>query len=123
MTISEGTSQPEFRQWDIWQAEWEHEDGTSKDRPVLILSNGIGDDGKVWVAKFTKTEIPGAQRILFETSDASFSQTGLQQSCYLYPAQARKLRVDQFRCRRGKMSQLGSAGLAYLIKQILKFDL
>lgn len=27
---------PTFCQWEVWQAQWEHEDGTSKERPLLM---------------------------------------------------------------------------------------
>jgi mRNA-degrading endonuclease toxin of MazEF toxin-antitoxin module len=113
---------PTFSQWEVWQAVWEHEDGTSKERPVLVLSPVENENpaNGLWVVKFTKTDTPQIPRVRFDKSDPSFSETGLKDTCYLYYTQARKISSDKFRYRRGRLPAFSAAILGVLIKQALK---
>jgi mRNA-degrading endonuclease toxin of MazEF toxin-antitoxin module len=110
-------------QWEIWQASWEHEDGSKKDRPVLILSslNYSNSHSEIWVAKFTKTEISKVPHIKFDKSSPSFAQTGLTETCHLYPSQARKIDKALLIRKRGSLATLSAALMAQMIKQLLKF--
>jgi len=125
MIPSNSGQTPVFCQWEIWQAWWEHEDGTRKDRPVLILSStpSANANDAIWVAKFTKTHFPGIPSIKFVKGDPSFAQTGLSDTCYLYPSQARKIARAKFIRPRGKLSIFSAALIAVVIKQLLKFDI
>jgi hypothetical protein len=123
MTTSDDAEVPRFCQWEIWQAWWEHEDGTKKARPVLILSStNLANSGdEIWVAKFTKSFIEGISAIKFTKGDASFPETGLRDDCYLYPPLARRLKADAFIRKRGRLPILSAALMGALIKQTLKF--
>jgi mRNA-degrading endonuclease toxin of MazEF toxin-antitoxin module len=123
MTISSTGGPPVFSQWEIWQVDWEHEDGTSKARPVLILSStSAAESGdQIWVAKFTKTMSDVPFRIEFSRSDPSFRETGLNETCYLYLAEARKVPKSRFLYRRGRLPVLSAALVGFLLKQAVRF--
>jgi mRNA-degrading endonuclease toxin of MazEF toxin-antitoxin module len=124
-TISKEGGAPWFCQWEIWQASWEHEDGTKKDRPVLILSStkSANSGTAIWVAKFTKTFIQGISAIKFTKGDPSFTETGLREDCYLYPCLARKIEKSALIRKRGRLPILSAALIGALIKQSLKFTI
>jgi mRNA-degrading endonuclease toxin of MazEF toxin-antitoxin module len=124
MTTSSHIGPPTFCQWEVWQAEWDHEDGTTKARPVLILSSTASAQANthIWVAKFTKTFSQIPFRIEFNNSDASFAETGLTDTCYLYVAETRRIPKTKFIRKRGKLSTLSAVVVAFTIKQALKFQ-
>ena len=114
---------PAYCQWEIWQARWEHEDGTVKDRPVLILSSTTyaATNEEIWVAKFTKSKYENPFRIEFKKQDPSFSSTGLTDTCFLYISQARKISKGKMMRMRGRLPLLSSALIGVMMKQALKF--
>jgi mRNA-degrading endonuclease toxin of MazEF toxin-antitoxin module len=115
---------PAICQWDIWQVNWHHEDGTSKPRPALILSSSAyaRANASVWVAKFTKTCVPNTPfMIQFDKSDPTFPETGLTESCCLYIAECRKIDASLLIHRRGRLPIITAGLIGALMKQALKF--
>ena len=125
MTTSDQPSAPQFCQWEIWQVVWEHEDGTSKNRPALILSSTsvAKVDTELWVAKFTKTDFPLPFKMYFDRTAPSFKETGLTANCYLYLASARRIDKSKFLYRRGRLPVLSAALVGVMLKQALKFPI
>ena len=80
-------------QWEIWDVEWEHEDGTSKARPALVVSStafNAGNDA-IWFAKISTKEHDVPHRLELATSDPAFSRTGLAAHSYFYLANVRQI--------------------------------
>jgi mRNA-degrading endonuclease toxin of MazEF toxin-antitoxin module len=102
-----------------------HEDGTSKERPALILSSSAAcaASNDLWVAKFTKTNLGVPFQIEFHRSDPSFRSTGLTDICFLYIHLARKIPKSAFLYHRGDLSILSAALMGFSIKQALKFQI
>src|SRR5579872_3255012 len=91
MTTSD--SKPMPKQWEIWEVEWLHEDGTSKPRPALVVSSNTFNDlgAGVWVAKISSQYFETEHRIELAAGDPSFKSTGLKRSCYLYLSNVRRV--------------------------------
>lgn len=125
MTTFNQSEVPTYCQWEVWQVNWDHEDGTIKDRPVIILSSTATAQAnqEIWVAKFTKSRKEIPFRIEFKDSDPSFPETGLSKTCYLYIAEARKIPKSAFLHRRGKLSVLSAVMAGFIVKQALKFKI
>ena len=105
--------------------DWEHEDGTSKQRPALVLSstNSANSSPEIWVAKFTKTRSDVPFRIEFNRNDPSFKETGLTETCYLYLADARRVPKSRFIRRRGRLPILSAVMVGFMLKQAIKFEM
>ena len=102
-----------------------HEDGTSKERPALILSStaACAAANDVWVAKFTKTNLGVPFQIGFHKADPSFRSTGLTASCFLYVHLARKIPKSAFLYHRGDLSIFSAALMGFNVRQALKFKI
>ena len=113
---------PDAYQWEIWQAVWEHEDGTSKERPVLLLTTTTHNfaSPKVWVAKFTKSRRDSPHRYEFADTDPAFWKTGLKATCYLYLHEAREIDKSLLINRRGQLCSLASLLIGFTIKKLFK---
>lgn len=123
MTISDPQplSHDPIRQWDVWDVDWEHEDGTSKVRPCLVLSSNQFNEqsDKIWISRFRSAKLDIPYRIEFNKDDASFAATGLSKTCHLYPAQARSVSRSRFTRRRGKLLSYNSMMLAILVQKAI----
>jgi mRNA-degrading endonuclease toxin of MazEF toxin-antitoxin module len=124
-TTSNPSDAPAYCQWEIWQVDWEHEDGTSKPRPALILSStrSANSSPEIWVAKFTKTRSEVPFRIEFNRNDPSFKETGLTETCYLYLAEARRVSKGRFIRRRGKLPILSAVMVGFMLKKAIRFEM
>lgn len=95
-------------QWEIWDVEWPHEDGTSKRRPALVVSSSEfnGRNDVIWCAKISSRihEVPF--RVELSPGDPSFSATGLNKTSYFYLADVRKVSKRAFYSQRGHVSTL-----------------
>ena len=113
---------PDAYQWEIWDATWEHEDGTSKERPVLILTSTSHNFAarKIWVAKFTKTKRDAPHRYEFAATDPSFPRTGLTATCYLYLQEAREIDKGLLLRKRGQLSSLAALLIGFTMKGLFK---
>ena len=116
---------PNFEQWEVCQAKWQHEDGTEKDRPVLVLSSTktCRNQQQIWVAKFTKTNRDVPFKIQFCKTDASFAATGLTADCFLYIHECRQIDKSLLLYHRGQLGLLSAALIAWQVKQALKFPI
>lgn len=92
-----------FLQWEIWQVDWLHEDGTSKPRPALLLSpSGFNvSHDELWFVKITGTDRSTPNRVKLEEKSPMFATTGLTKSCYIYPENIKKIAKSSIRRKRG----------------------
>lgn len=97
---------PRYLQWDIWQVEWVHEDGTSKDRPALLISTTQHNDkhDELWFLKITgrRHNVPYVWELA--PSDPAYVGAGLKKTSYFYIADTRKIHKSQIRYRRGSLN-------------------
>ncbi len=106
------------KQWEIWQVPWEHEDGTRKNRPALILSTNadIAASGRMICVKISSKPHPIGFRIDIPEDDSSFSATGLTKKSYVYPAATQWFNKDELLWRRG----LADNKLALKVDNVIK---
>ena len=90
-------------QWEIWQVEWDHEDGTSKSRPALVLSSSTfnATNDEIWFAKISSKRHHVAHVLELSTNDAAFRSTGLSGTSFFYLANTRKIHRSKIQRRRG----------------------
>ena len=83
------SSQPRhFREWEIWLVEWQHEDGSYKARPALVVTSEAYNDNHphVLFAQIrSKPPVGGNSWWHFHPGDPSFASTRLKKECYLHP--------------------------------------
>lgn len=108
-----------FCQWDIWQVTWIHkDDGTSKDRPALLLSttdyNAKHD--LLWFAKISTPLHNVPLRIELNSGDPAFAGTGLTHTCHLYLGSAREIHKDAILSYRGFLNKLAGAMIQLRLK-------
>lgn len=113
---------PDAYQWEVWEAVWEHEDGTAKERPVLVLTSTSYNfaNPKIWVAKFTKTKRDAPHRYEFNATDPSFTSTGLRATCYLYLDEAREIDKALLLRKRGHLGTMAALMIGFTIKGLFK---
>ncbi|MFH1421534.1 MAG: type II toxin-antitoxin system PemK/MazF family toxin [Planctomycetota bacterium] len=111
-----------YRQWEIWEVEWKHEDGTSKQRPALLISdtnyNLMHDELRFM--KITNKEYRGYNYYCFSKDDPAFAITGLSKTCYLYPALVQNISKKKIISRRGCLNNLTKFAIDRTIKEICK---
>jgi|ERR1051326_6375332 mRNA-degrading endonuclease toxin of MazEF toxin-antitoxin module len=125
MPTSKKQPAPKYCQWEIWQVRWQHEDGTFKERPALLLSssayNQTHDD--LWFAKISSVEHNQPFRLELSPADPSFRQTGLTKRCFIYLANARKINKSAIGQQRGRLGLLSALLIGALLKQAIKFEM
>src|SRR5207253_1186839 len=74
-------------QWEIWDVDWAHEDGTSKPRPALVLSStAFNATGRgAWIAKFTTSCQDVPHLLEFNRTAPSFTATRPRDTCHPAP--------------------------------------
>ena len=108
-----------IRQWEIWQANWRHEDdGTCKPRTVLVLSPASYNEthDHIWAIKISgeKHSVP----LVFELNplDPAFAGTGLTKTSYFYLQTARKILQSEFLYQRGRLNPMSQTFMRLLIE-------
>ncbi len=104
-----------YAQWDIWQVNWKHEDGSSKPRPALLISSTEYNENNEALAFIKisgiKHDIP--YRLDLGVKDASFATTKLEKQSYIYCANVQKIK------KKSILYQRGYADLA-LIRRVMR---
>ena len=82
-----------FAQWGIWDVEWVHEDGSSKRRPALVLSDSAYNEAheEIWFVKISSQKHAAKGRIELMPGDSTFAVTGLRKRCFLYLTNVRQI--------------------------------
>lgn len=102
MTTSKLNSakQPEknILQWQIWDVEWPHEDGTSKRRPALVVSTSAhnASSDEIWVVKISSKFRDVPHRLTICTTDPAFKTTGLKKDSHFYLKKVKLLNRSRF---------------------------
>jgi len=119
MTTSSPQAAPQ--QWEIWEVDWLHEDGTSKPRPALVVSSNTFNSGHsgAWVAKISSQYFDTEHRIEIAAGDPSFKSTGLKKSCYVYLANVRLIEPDLLLYRRGRLGSFSALVIAIQLKKAI----
>src|SRR5206468_4213543 len=108
---------PAYEQWEIWEVEWKHEDGTSKNRPALLISESDYNrrhDHCVFVKISTKDH-PARHKFELSPTDGAFVSTGLKKRSFFYLKKVQAISKDRIISRRGSLSRL----TAFAIQQLL----
>lgn len=110
------------RQWEIWEVEWDHDDGTKKNRPALIVSSTTynATNNRVWVAMMS-TKRHTAPKVAFDPQDPGWPQTGLRRPCYCYVTNVREVDKSKLLRLRGFVTQMRAAMISYMIKQLINW--
>lgn len=111
-----------YRQWEIWDVEWPHEDdpeGSVKVRPALIVSPTRINDGSegVWFVKISGVDRPLPSKLRLDASDPEFPSTGLRKSSFFYVRNIKLLPKDAIRSRRGCAGPNTTALIDELIRE------
>jgi len=110
-------------QWQIWQVKWDHEDGTSKDRPALLFSPSINNlVNDYWFLKITGEDHPSPHKFLLEERDSAFASTGLKKDSYFYPEKVQKKKPNDLLYYRGYLGPLTIWALDRLIRAAVNFQ-
>ena len=97
-----------YRQWEIWQVNWPHDDGTSKERPSLIFSpNELNRSGvPIYFIKISTKDRPEAKsKIQVLKNDPVFEGCGLPEDSYIYPQKVRRLSGDDILWVKGSLPE------------------
>ena len=89
--------------WDIWEADWRHEDGTRKPRPVLVLSPTAAYEGDELISVVKIQTARGRRGAWIELDDTAswFAATGLRHTCHVRVLPVRKLPASRLLYFRG----------------------
>ena len=95
-----------YLQWEIWDVDWQHQDGTSKVRPALLIATGQQADsmGRLPFLQITGSEAKSPHRYDFKTTASDFRQTGLTKDCFLYMNHFQWVEKADIKSRRGTIS-------------------
>ena len=108
MMTSSGNQPSRYFQWEIWDVEWHHEDGTSKRRPALLISTSTYNDmhEDLWFVKISSQQHSVPHIVEIATADLAFAQTGLTKTSYFYIADVQTIPRGDVSKRRGSLNQL-----------------
>lgn len=87
--------------WDIWWARWHHDDGSSKERFVLVL--GPVED-EYLCSYISSQHHPGHPHLVLAEEHADFPATGLHVESYLYARDYQRIARDELLYRAGFLS-------------------
>ncbi|HLX61190.1 MAG TPA: type II toxin-antitoxin system PemK/MazF family toxin [Planctomycetota bacterium] len=109
-----------FHQWDIWEVLWHHlDDGTSKPRPVLVISSDKYNaaNNHFWGIKITS--VPQRDPHVFEVTafDPAFAVTGLKKTSYFCLNMAREIKKTDALHLRGHLGVMMQFALKQLIEK------
>lgn len=115
---------PDYFQWEIWQVHWLYDDGvTTEPRPALLISPSRYNSAneKLVFAKISSQPHDVDFRLALDQADPEFSQTGLNNSCFVYLKDVQE--VDKLRGtirRRGILSASSAEQAWELIQKALR---
>ena len=109
------------KQWEIYQVQWEHEDGSMKERPALVISPTTDNQKRqyVWFMKITGTAIH-SPHFMLDPLDPAFSKTGLKKKSYFDILNVRKIPKNKILNLRGRVGQMTAFAINQLILDALK---
>ena len=93
-----------YGQWNVWNANWIHEDDSSKERPVVIISSlahNIEKPDDIWVAKIQGKDRSLPYKLQVLDSHDNFKDTGLTKSCFVYFRLVRRVKKEDLLVHRG----------------------
>ena len=104
---SSGKQPPRYFQWETWDVEWRHEDGTSKRRPALLISTTACNDEheELWFVKISSRRHDVPYVVELTPNDPAFAQTGLTKTSYFYIANIQKVHKSRIYKRRGTVGR------------------
>ena len=111
---------PKYRQWEIWDVEWLHEDGSSKRRPALIISTTAYNDkhGAVHFVQLSSQYHNVRYRQSIAPGDPGFGLSGLTKKSYIYPANIQEIPKAHIYRRRGKISEFTGRLVLWSIREL-----
>ena len=109
----------EYHQWEIWQVDWQHEDGTSKERPALLFSSDKfnKEHDELWFAQIRSRHLRDRYYWEFKTTDPNFRATGLTKSCFLYMTRVQKISKSKIRRYRGYLPSFAAYAVRALFEE------
>jgi len=95
-----------YCQWEIWDVNWQHEDGTGKRRPALLISSTEynSQNDALWFVKISSVRHNVPFRLESRLDEPAFAGTGLTKTSYFYIADARPIGKPSIFRRRGALS-------------------
>ena len=109
-------------QWQIWDVDWPHEDGTEKRRPAVLITPDdlIGSDDFLHFLKISTQFRHSRFRVDFPTTDPDFALTGLLKPSYLYADNVRRIPLSKIHRLRGFAAATLRARLILLLRQRIR---
>jgi mRNA-degrading endonuclease toxin of MazEF toxin-antitoxin module len=107
-----------YHQWEIWDVDWKHEDGTSKRRPALLISSTEHNrqSDELWFVKVSSVKHNVPYCMEFHKDEPSFTGTGLTKTSYFYIADVRKISKSSVFRRRGAISPMAALLIDHQIR-------
>jgi hypothetical protein len=102
----------DVRQWEIWQVRWDHDDGSSKDRPAISISTTteVAAQGFARFLKITKEDHPEVPCCLkISSTEPQFRHTGLDVTRWIHCLDDQTVDAGGLRYRRGHVNALTAA--------------
>lgn len=114
------TASPRLVQWSIWRVAWPNHDGTTKDRPALVVSSTAFNDrsGEAVFMEISTKEHPEWERFTLDATDPAFASTKLRETSHFHLEHLKRLPASRVGHPLGHLGRMTALFLSLRLKQL-----